>query len=770
MLDLINEVVDNKYRITEFVNHGTFGSVYKAEREVLGQGKAGLVAVKLLRDRLADEAILMNEVKTLQRCQHPNVISCHGAGKNHLGSKLAGRFFIAMELADESLAQRLERGPLSVDEARALTADLCAGLAHLHAGQLVHRDLKPANVLRVGSTWKLSDFGLARESGYLRTASRHPGTPAYSPPEAESDTLESSFDMWSLGCVLHECLTGRLPTSPSQPRTPVIDASIPAPFQAIITGCLLQDPKRRLTAEQCLNQADPNATPLHNLPSFAFDTCFVCEPGNDCARPLLSGRIGDMRRVPDGFTCMVYAADELEGRTLLLTETWAVELGERLFDVWPTLSKRKNGVSVSAFHLFAHGTGFVANDKSLVVLDPDWLVNVTALSNVHDCERVKLVKRYEATDISNHLVVGNVVNDLFPDIWNRNDVGEARQTEEIGVQLVPLAQSGYEDVMALRATVDKHVSRLRQWADPKPRNSTLNTETYVIAPQLGLKGRIDALWFKGDTPVVLAELKTGRQRATDELQVLSYGLMLVSRGETHRDIHTLLLHSKPDLDQVMTTVKLDAPAFRRAVALRNKVLLVDGATDAPFNERWCGTCYKQTRGTCTLLTHLSEHHDTRPEGLRKRYAANEPRVAALTADVRAFFKRHEADLLEELRAVKSQQAWLWSRTSEEREREGLALRFKSITPLEQRKNGHRYHLEAMGPDGNQSLFRIDDRVIVSGPEGPTTGRLVSAFINASPLDGLEISCDEPLPFDNGGWVNFDGDEKLVEREFAALFQ
>ena len=761
------ETIDKRYRLLEFVSAGTFGEVWRAEQIILGQGNAGLVAVKILHEGTGDEKALMREVQGLRKCLHPNVIGVHAAGKNHF-DRLGGRFFIAMELADESLADHLQlRGRLTPDQMRPIAFDVCSGLAHLHRSNLVHRDLKKANVLLVNGTWKLSDFGTLRECGFVTPSSRMAESRAWLPPEGTGDRAGTGFDMWSLGCLVHECLTGRSPVADLSTHRLDIDPSIPEPFSSIVNGCLRQDPTRRWSAEQCLGVLHPQATPLHPGPGLDLDICFLCSAGNDCARHELRGVLHDIRATADGFACTLYTADELEAVPLLLTETWADQLGTRLVEAWPRLREREHAVTLSAFHVMAHGKGFRATDASLVVLDRDWLCNVTALSSVHGCERARLVRRYQGNETSMPLIVGRVVNDLFPDIWNHGETNETRQEREIGTQVRNIARLSNVSLSALRGTVNAHVRRLTDWATSKTRTSKLHTETYVISPPMGLKGRIDALWFRDSEPVVLAELKTGGRYETDELQLTSYGLMLVSRKETPWDIPSLLLHSKPELDRVQTQVRLDRERFRKAVVMRNKVLLVDCATDAPFNEAYCHRCFRRDQKTCALLAHLGGHDDTRSEGARRRFVDSVTEIATLGPAERAFFRRYEGEVLEELRAAKSQHAWLWSRTSEERAREGLAMRFEQQTLLDTRGSGHRYALHA-GDNANHSLFKPDDRVILSGPDGPTRGRLATALVTGTSADGIEVSCDEPLPFESG-WVNVDSDENLVEREFASLF-
>lgn len=762
MHDLTGEVIANRFRLTEFLDDGSFGTVYRAEQVGQATGRPSFLAVKILKDDLGDEREILREVTALNGCVHENVIRFHEAGRNHAG-RAANRFFIAMELADESLAARLRSGAMTADQVASMARDLCEGLRYLHARKLVHRDLKPANVLCVNERWKLSDFGLAREEGYLRTQSRLGGTPAYSPPEGLSDTLRPSFDMWSIGCILHECLAGRLPMARGAER-PTIDADLPAPFAALVKGCLRLDPERRWTAEMCIQHLDPTATPLHEEPELDRGGCFLCEAGNDCARPHFIGTLADIRLTPRGCVCTVFASDELEPTTLLLAESWA-GLGARLVAAWPALSMREQGVTLSAFHVYAHEKGYRVDDTSLVVLDPDWLVNVTDLSYVNYCERIQLTRRYKANRASVPVTMGNVVHGLFSRIWNGGiQPGSASEREaELRKQVRELARLSKVDVDAMREGIDTHVGRLQSWAGRQKRTKVLNTESYVIAPRMGLKGRIDALWFQDEEPAILGELKTGRRDEKDVLQLVSYGLMLVSRDEAPRDIISVLLYSKDD--PVIQSVKLDQAKFRRAVDLRNRVILLDYAVDAPYNEGHCYHCWADDRQTCSLLATLRGHEDTRSPSMQRRYAAKDEQLGAAE---QAFYRRHEAGLLDELRAVKSGAAWLWSRSCEEREREGLAMRFTTALSDGPRDGRHLYRLLA-GKSANYSNFKIDERVILSGLEGPVKGRLATAFVTEATADGLVVGCDSPLTVE-AGWVSADTDEGLIQREFAALFQ
>lgn len=203
------------YEILGVLGRGGMGVVYRARDTRLDR----LAALKFLpTSSLSDDATqrMEAEARAASALDHPNIATIY-----HVGTAADGRPFIAMaHYNGETLAQRLQRGALDPREAVRIAIAIAAGLEAAHARNILHRDVKPSNVvLTTNGGIKLLDFGIAAMAGEF-VAGETSGTRAYMSPERTvgSDPLPSS-DVWSLGVVLHEMLTGQPPHSEHQPTS-----------------------------------------------------------------------------------------------------------------------------------------------------------------------------------------------------------------------------------------------------------------------------------------------------------------------------------------------------------------------------------------------------------------------------------------------------------------------------------------------------------------------------------------------------------------------
>jgi tetratricopeptide (TPR) repeat protein len=206
---LIGKTV-GRYEVTGLLGAGGMGVLYKASDRQLDRD----VALKFLPPQWsANEKFkqrFLREARAAAALDHPNICAIY-----EVGETAEGQLFIAMaHYQGETLHQRIARGPVGVDEALRLTAQAASGLAAAHAGGIVHRDIKPANLMVTeDGTVKILDFGLAKtaEAGLTESGMRL-GTPAYmSPEQTRGEEIDGRSDLWSLGVVLYQMLTGKRP-------------------------------------------------------------------------------------------------------------------------------------------------------------------------------------------------------------------------------------------------------------------------------------------------------------------------------------------------------------------------------------------------------------------------------------------------------------------------------------------------------------------------------------------------------------------------------
>lgn len=210
--------IAGRFVIERCVGGGGMGSVYRARDEQSG----GVVALKVLAADITDARRFGRETAVLARLDHPAIVSHVAHGRFDEEGRLAdqGRPFLAMQWLDgPSLRERLVTGPLSVEETLAVGRRLCEGLAFMHSRGLIHRDVKPSNLILVSgqaSELELVDFGIARPwrpETALTQAGMRVGTVGYMAPEQAQgfEKVDARADLFALGCVLYECLTGRPP-------------------------------------------------------------------------------------------------------------------------------------------------------------------------------------------------------------------------------------------------------------------------------------------------------------------------------------------------------------------------------------------------------------------------------------------------------------------------------------------------------------------------------------------------------------------------------
>lgn len=242
-----------RYEIRGELGRGAMGIVYRAYDPNIGRE----VALKTIHLDLQDaEAVerFRREAKTAGILSHPNIVTIYDAGEDN------GLFYIAMELVEgETLQEIMARGLLPVEQVISIVEQVAAALDYAHARKVVHRDIKPANIMLTEGQVKVTDFGLAKVTSSMATATKVVGTPSYmSPEQITSGTLDGRSDIFSLGAMVYEMLTGVRPfqgdnipvvmfkVMREEPAPPVVvNPAIHRGLSYIVVKALAKEPARR---------------------------------------------------------------------------------------------------------------------------------------------------------------------------------------------------------------------------------------------------------------------------------------------------------------------------------------------------------------------------------------------------------------------------------------------------------------------------------------------------------------------------------------------
>jgi eukaryotic-like serine/threonine-protein kinase len=270
------------YLVTEYIDKGGMGQVYKAVHKMMGR----VCAVKVLPlHKSTPDAIsnFMREIRTQAQMDHPNLVRAFDAGQDGKVHYLVTEYVPGTDL------RRLVRseGPLTMRQAASVIMQAAIGLQHAHDRGLIHRDIKPGNILVTPQgVAKLSDLGLA---GFIHEAEEDPrvgrivGTPDYLAPELidNPNMISRVSDLYSLGCTLYYAVTGKVPfpggstpeklrrhrmETPWHPRR--FSTEVSEEFVEIIADLMEKDPQSRCqTAEEVAARLEPWATDVSQFPS-----------------------------------------------------------------------------------------------------------------------------------------------------------------------------------------------------------------------------------------------------------------------------------------------------------------------------------------------------------------------------------------------------------------------------------------------------------------------------------------------------------------------
>ncbi|MFD7996050.1 serine/threonine-protein kinase [Streptomyces mexicanus] len=271
------QLLGGRYRLVRQLGEGGMGEVWEARDETLDRQ----VAVKVISllaggNSRGDEARarFLREARITARLQHPYIVSVHDLGESDTQRGTVP--FLVMELVrGEGLDVKLREGSVGLAEAARWGAQICDALGDAHAHGIMHRDIKPSNILVTpAGTVKVLDFGVARAADPYATADRLTqtgfivGTPPYMAPEQARGHPEPRSDLYALGCLLFELVTGRLPfqapdsvgyltahLSQQPPAPSSVAAGVPEAWDAVLLRLLRKDPTERYASAADAAQA-----------------------------------------------------------------------------------------------------------------------------------------------------------------------------------------------------------------------------------------------------------------------------------------------------------------------------------------------------------------------------------------------------------------------------------------------------------------------------------------------------------------------------------
>jgi tetratricopeptide (TPR) repeat protein/predicted Ser/Thr protein kinase len=470
------------YEIVSLLGAGGMGEVYRARDTRLDR----TVAIKVLPTDVAADAEARRrferEARTISKLNHPHICSLHDVGEQD------GLSFLVMEyLEGESLADRLSRGPLPLDEALRYARQIAEALEEAHEHGIVHRDLKPGNVMLTKKGAKLLDFGIAKlraavvsEEVPTATASVLTGeglivgTPQYMAPEQlEGRPVDARTDIFAFGVVVYEMVTGRKAFEGSS-RASLIAAILerdppplgkfqpaaPRPLEALVKRCLEKDPARRWQS------------------AGEIQTAMVTAGGEVMRQPRATGRrvaVG----LAAGAVVVGVAAALVMGRGPILTERDTILLadfvnttGDPVFD--GTLKQALASQVEQTPFLSVFGDERIRETLRLMGRSPEERVTGPLARELCEREEIKAMLTGSIAALGSHYVISlDAVNCRTGDALARQQVEAARKEDVL--------KALDEPVQVLRRRLGESLASIQRFHVPIERATTSSLEALKAA-------------------------------------------------------------------------------------------------------------------------------------------------------------------------------------------------------------------------------------------------------------------------------------------------
>ena len=282
---LEGHVIGGRYELKALFGVGPVAGVYLADDRA--NDVVPRVAVKLMvADTETERQRQLEALTHMLRMGHPNILSCFDTGETRVAG--VNLNYLVMEVGDQTLAERMDIGPVSASEASLILRSVAAALAYTHhpSHLVVHRNIKPQNVIHADDAWKLADVGLLPPPAGVHSV--RAGTVATMAPEAFEGVVSPAWDIWSFGVLMVQIVAGRLPfpdTSAAQYMRALISGQadvppMPEPFGELARRCLNRDRSHRPSAAELLEalggafNEEGEATAETSESALPFDSAF----------------------------------------------------------------------------------------------------------------------------------------------------------------------------------------------------------------------------------------------------------------------------------------------------------------------------------------------------------------------------------------------------------------------------------------------------------------------------------------------------------------
>lgn len=414
---------------------------------------------------------------------------------------------------------------------------------------------------------------------------------------------------------------------------------------------------------------------------------------------------------------------------------------------------------------------FVFTEDSLIVLEPEWLINVTALTQFDFCERSLFNRRYSIQEQNEFMMRGSIIHEVFETIFDNNEDAKvkARLNESVTKRGLEFALSRVDPNIMVQ-TVEPHIKALSAEVKKRLTDDKLikASERFIINPYLGLKGKIDAV-INNDEKMRAIELKTGKSwggkvKPGHAFQAQAYSLLMEHKYDQQiSDPSVIYTGDHPFTEHLSKRAEFSYSEKAHVIHLRNKLVLADYLFELEYtdNPKKCPKCSEKT--ICSNLYQLEIEHDLNnvppyqdemPVPPNEKWSERE----------KNYFNRYNKWLTEEYRTIKEKEGEYFCKTVEKRIAD---LKCVIINNCKKNKNNE-YVLFC----NNESEIRDSDAVLISDEKGPVHGECIEAYVKTVSKNSITISTRVEI---NEGtfkpkYLDKHDSETVFERNFAAAYQ